>query len=83
MAQKGGRDGAVSEKSLKMSRFSVLFSEHGRGLDISGCPEVVGMKKSSKNCHQRNRWEYTGPIREGKTEIPDENGFQPMATSST
>ena len=28
------------------------------------------MKKSNKNCHQKNRWEYTGSTREGKTEIP-------------
>jgi hypothetical protein len=64
-------DEAVSEKSLKMSRFSAFVFEHGRGLDISGCPEVVGMKKkSNKNCQWRSRWRYIGAIREGKTEIP-------------
>jgi len=36
------------------------------GTAVGGCPEVVGMKKSDKNCQQRNRWEYTGPIREAR-----------------
>ena len=39
---------------------------------MSGCPEVLGMKKPNKNCHQRNRWAYTGSIWEGKMEILDE-----------
>ena len=37
-----------------MVSITFLTCAHGE-LHISGCPEVVGMKKSNKNCHQRNR----------------------------
>ena len=36
---------------------------------MSGCPEVVGMKKSNKNCHQRTVGSILA-LSEGKTEMP-------------
>ena len=38
MAQKGGRDGAVSEKSLKMSRFSVFVFRTWEGIGHKRMP---------------------------------------------
>jgi len=39
-------------------------------LDISGSSEVVGMKKSNKNCHQRTVGSILALSREDKTEMP-------------
>ena len=61
---------AANENSGDLNPVLGLFSEHRRGLDVSGCPEVVGMKKSNKNCPPEDRWKYTGSILEGKTEMP-------------
>src|SRR5947207_12448937 len=48
LAQKGGRDGAVSEKSLKMSRFSAFVFRTWEGIGHKRMPEVVGMKSPTK-----------------------------------
>jgi hypothetical protein len=53
-----------------MNRFPVFVFRTREELAMSGCPEMVGIKKSNKNSHQRNRWVYSGAIREGKNGNP-------------
>ena len=70
MAQKGGRDEAVSEKSLKMSRLSAYVFRTGEGIGHKRMPGGGRHEKVQQELPMEEPLEVYWAIREGKTEIP-------------